>query len=141
MEPIERQIIPSVQRLAILAHSLAVGGPFVAPTVMCYKNSIVLNAATALADLVPCDFDGYAPVVGMIWDAPYIDVDGSALVFGASITIVSTGSVTPNTVFGYALVNVGVTVLLAAYALVPPVGISAPSQAVSFVPAIRISGT
>lgn len=141
MEPIEQQVIPSNQRLTILTALIAATtGPFDACTVLLYKNPLTLSFATRLADLTVADFDGYANVVGMVWDAPYIDVDGSALVFGDSITIVCTGDTTPNTVYGYGLVNVGVTVLRAAYSFITPQGVSEAGQAVSFLPALRYSG-
>jgi hypothetical protein len=141
MEPNELQVIPSSQRLAVLTELIAATHVFAAPTVMLYQNAVILSPSTVIANLTVADFDGYANVVGMTWESPYIDTDGSALVFGANQTILCTGSTMPNTIYGYALVNVGVTALLAAYAFAAPIGISASGQAVSFLPALRYSGT
>jgi|HubBroStandDraft_4_1064222.scaffolds.fasta_scaffold38059_1 hypothetical protein len=140
MEPNEVQVIPALQRLAVLEAIIAALAPFAAPTVILYQNAVSLAPTTALADLTPATFVGYAATVGMVWGTPYIDSDGSALVFGALITQICTSAATPNTIYGYALTNVGVTLLLAAYQFATPQGIAVVDAAVSFLPALRYSG-
>jgi hypothetical protein len=141
VEPNEVAVIPSPIRLASLTALIGASGAFHLPTVGVFKNSIVLNQDTVLGDLTPSDFDGYSAVVGMTWDSPYIDADGSALVFGESITIVCTGDTTPNTCYGYYAADSGLTSLKAAWSFALPVGVASAGQAVSFVPALRFSGT
>lgn len=141
MEPNESQVIPSMQRLAALTALIATSAPFAAPTVGLYANSVPLNPSTTLAGLNPATFVGYAATVGMVWGTPYIDSDGSALVFGTVITQVCTAPTTPNTIYGFYLTDSGVTLLKAAYAFLTPVGIVAADQAVTFLPALRYSGT
>lgn len=134
------QVVPATIRLAILTAILGVGGALHTPTILVYQNNVSLSANTTLADLTVATFDGYANVVGMTWNSPYIDVDGTALVFGASITIVATGGTTPNVCYGYAAVNAGVTTLQTAWAFTSPQPVDDTGDAVSFVPAFRYSG-
>jgi hypothetical protein len=141
MEPNETQVIPAAVRLAVLNLVIGTTGPLHLPTLILYQNAVALGPLTALADLTVATFDGYAPVVGATWDTPYVDTDGSALVFGDSQTIVATGSMTPNTIYGYAAVNVGVTALEAAWAFSSPIGVSKAGDGVAFLPAFRYSGT
>lgn len=141
MEPNETQVIPAAIRLAILSATIATGGALYEPTLILYQNNIVLGPTTALTDLTVATFAGYAPIVGATWDSPYIDTDGSALVFGASQTIVCTGPATPNTIYGYAAVDSGVTTLKAAWAFAAAKGVSQQYDAVAFVPAFRYSGS
>lgn len=141
MEPNEVQVMPAVIRLAVLNLIIGVGGPLNSPTLLLYQNNVALGPNTVLADLTVATFDGYANVVGATWDTPYIDTDGSALVFGASQTIVDTGSTTPNTIYGYAAVNAGVTVLECAWRFASPIGVAQANDAVAFLPAFRYSGS
>lgn len=141
MEPAEVQVMPAAIKLDILNAVIGVAGALNAPTLLLYQNNVALGPRTAVADLTVADFDGYANIVGATWDTPYIDVDGSALVFGASQTIVATGGTTPNTIFGYAAVNVGVTSLKLAWAFSEPVGVAQAGDGVPFLPAFRYSGT
>ena len=131
MEPNEVQVVPALQRLAVLTAVIGVAGAFNAPTVMLYQNAVVLSPRTAIADLTVATFVGYANVVGMAWSSPYIDVDGSALVFGTNQTIVCTSAATPNTIYGYALTAVALASLWAAFSFAAPIGIANVDDAVS----------
>lgn len=140
MEPNEVLVIPSVIRLAVLTSLVGASGPFHLPTVMVFINNVNLTFNTQLSDLTVANFTGYANIVGMTWDSPYIDTDGTALVFGQSATIVATDGVTPNLCYGYALVDSGVTSLKAAARFASPQNVAGAGQAVSFLPALRYSG-
>jgi hypothetical protein len=141
VEPNEVLVIPSVIRLAVVTSLIGTGGPFHAPTVMVFINNVNLTYNTVLSDLTVATFTGYANVVGMTWDSPYIDTDGTSLVFGQAITIVATDGVSPNLCYGYALVDSGVTSLKGAARFVSPQNVAAAGQAVAFLPALRYSGT
>ena len=141
MEPTETQVIPSTQRLAVLTALLASTGSFYHPTVFLYQNNVTLGPATLIGALTVATFAGYANVVAMPWEAPFLDVDGSALAFGTSQTIVATGPTPANVVYGYAAANSGLTGLWAAWAFAQPVSINGTSQAVPFLPALRYSGS
>lgn len=140
MEPTEVQVVPTPMLLTGLTALLGSTGPFHLPTLSLYQNNATLTRATTLADLTIATFTGYAPVAGLAFSSPYIDVDGSALALGADNVFVATGSAIANVIYGYMLTDAGVANLQAAYALANPVGIGSAGQAVAVAPFLRYSG-
>jgi hypothetical protein len=140
MEPTEQQVIPSAQRLAVLTELISSTNAFASPTAILYQNNVALSARTVPADLTVATYVGYANVVAPAWETPYIDTDGSALVFSTNQTIVCTSNATPNTIYGWALLKSDLSKLWAAGAFSTPIGIANPGDAVTFLPALRYSG-
>jgi hypothetical protein len=141
MEPQEQTIIPSAILLSVLTTLTGSGGSYYHPTLVLYQNNVALSRRTSLADLVLADFAGYANVANVPWKAPYIDTDGSALVFSTNQTIVASGSSPANTIYGWAATDGAVTEVIFAGQFATPVGIANSGDAVTFLPAMRYSGT
>lgn len=141
LSPTETQVVPKTENLAALTQLVAAGGPLNANKLHLYKNNITPSRNTVLADLIEADFDGYAAIAALVWSAPFLDVDGTALVMGADAAFIATGGTTPNTVFGWYLTNAGSTVLIGVFAFNTPVGIAGAGQACPVVPFFRYSGT
>jgi hypothetical protein len=140
MEPTEAQVVPSSQRVSTLTAMIGVAGTFNAPTVILYQNAAPLSPRSVIADLNVATFVGYSNTVGMVWEAPYVDVDGTALAFGTAITQVCTSALTPNLLYGYALTAVALAALWAAYQFTSPVNIANPFDGITYLPALRYSG-
>ena len=140
MEPAETQVIPQAQALGVLSYLVGSTGPFYHPTLLAYMNNVALGPATPLSALTQCTFGGYAAVASVPWLAPYYDIDGTALCWSTQTQWTCNSSATPNAVYGYAMCDVTVTYLWAAWAFATPIGITLDHQAVVVAPALRYSG-
>lgn len=140
--PQEAQVVPSPNLLVGLTQLLDAGGPFDTPTLFLYQANIQPTRQTVLADLVYADFHGYAAVAGLTFSGSFYDADGSALALGTAEAFIATsgGALNPQSIYGYGLANVGLTLLLAAYRFSEPQAIAQVGDAVTVVPYLRYSG-
>lgn len=108
-------------KLNALAQLVAAGGDLHLPTLVLFTNPVIPTTDTLAADLTPPTFTGYTPVVGVVFGTPFVAVDGRAVVAAPSEDFIRTGGAISETIYGWALMNVGLTALYYAEALDVPV--------------------
>lgn len=102
-------ILPPSQELALV--DLMTGSTAYATAKLhLFKNDIVPNPDTELADLTPCDFSGYAAQT-VTWSDAFRDADGTPISSGGEKLFIQTGA-TGNDVYGFYLTDSGGTTLL-----------------------------
>lgn len=70
-----------------------------------YQNDYTPGPGSVVGDFVPADFDGYAEKVVTLTVGPYINPAGQAEIQNASMNWTPTGSTTPNTIYGYFILD------------------------------------
>lgn len=98
--------VPQETFLDIATVVVGVGGPLNGLTMGLFQNDIVPTPSTPLASLTPADYDGYAEEANA-WLAPTISDAGVIEVHGIVGEFRPTGSVTPNSIYGWYLKNAG----------------------------------
>lgn len=97
----------NVQLLDVVSVEYAVGGSVGIVTLKLYKNDVTPGLDSVESDFDEADFDGYADF-DLTWPVgPYINPTGQAEIQAPSNNWTPTGAVTPNTVYGYYLVDSG----------------------------------
>lgn len=139
-QPTEPQIVPSAACIAALTELIDTGNALDAVKIMLWKNNVVPTINTVLADLVVADFAGYANFGPVVWGTVYLDTDKSAMVTGGSHEFVASGPTPENVIYGWAIVNTGVTLLLKAARFDNPVAIFGTGAACVVVPWYRYAG-
>lgn len=94
----------------VLAAMKAVGGELNGVVMMLFQNNVDMNLPLTMADLVECDYSGYARSAALAWVDPYIDRDTAQYALSAPSGQFRTTDVTPfvgNSVYGFALVKPG----------------------------------
>lgn len=129
-------VIGNLEWLAILTELVAATNPWNGALISLFKNDIVPDAASLLADLTEADFSGYAASAAVTWGTPHFLPDGTAVVAGDAKTFV-TASPAPvlNTVFGWYATDGAGTTLLFARRLDTPIVLTGPNQQVAVLPA------
>jgi hypothetical protein len=92
-------------QLAALAQISATPGQLFNCTLVLFKTAITLTKNTVFADLTVADFVGYAPVTAIAFGTPYIDQLGNARMDAPSVDFQMTADTTPNTIYGWALLD------------------------------------
>lgn len=96
------------------------------------------------ADLTEANFDGYAASGAVTFSTPLYDSDGNAFITGDKKQFRATGSVTPNSVIGAALVDAGKTTLyqfdrfLDANGAPSPVNVEGVGTGLDYVPLVSV---
>lgn len=98
-------------QLAALAAMKATGQPFNNATLITFSNPVAAVKTVAISDLVESDYDGYAAMAGLLFGVPYIDAGNNALMEAPSVEFVCTGLTLIESVYGWAVVNAGLTAL------------------------------
>lgn len=124
-------------RLAALTALKGVGQALNAASLILYSNGVAITPATVMADLTECTFTGYAADAGQAFGTSYLDPAGVPSIAAPSVQFESTDGVVVETIYGWALTNVGKTALYYAEALPVPVPITAGSQGVIIQPTVR----
>lgn len=109
---------------AMLTENVGVGGRLNAVKVMLFQNDITPSKQTLLADLVEATFDGYARSAAVTWGTVGQTSTGAAEVYGDTKLFTSSGDTTPNTIYGFALVNTGGTAVEYAERFASPIPVS-----------------
>jgi hypothetical protein len=124
-------------QLAMLNAMAATGGSLHAAQVVLYKNNFDWTRAAVLGSLTLCDFDGYAAASPVAFNPAYLDpVDGKNKLSASSLFFYCTGSTTPNTVYGYAVLNTAGSAVEFGAAFDAPIEITAAGQAVEASPSL-----
>jgi hypothetical protein len=74
-------------------------------TLHLYQNNKVPAVGDTLSAYTECTFDGYAAQAVATWGAPTLDANNNDQYSATDVTFNMTGSVTPNTVYGYYLTD------------------------------------
>lgn len=119
------QVMPQVEMRAILLALTGVGGELAGAKLHAFQNPVTPTPSIVLADLVECDFTGYAASAAITWGVILNNIDGTAYAPGGGIEFAATGSAVGNTVYGVYLTDGAGTTLLAVWLLDSPVGIAA----------------
>lgn len=104
---------PKAVALETLTTLIDTGGQFDGAKVGLFQEPITPTPDTVLADLTPCDFDGYALSSALTWGTPFYGAEETAQVPAGLKQFIATGSTTPNNVWGWYVVDgAGTTLLL-----------------------------
>jgi hypothetical protein len=104
-----------------------------------FKNDYAPTTLTALADLNPADFHGYALSAALVWGVPYYDQSGVATVVSGDQQFTATTPLAgPQIIYGYYIVDGAGAVLIAAARFDTPVNIIIVGNAVVVVPTIQL---
>ena len=133
-DPTEVLEIPQAEKVMMLGVQIAVGGAFRTSTLILFANDIQPGPTTVFADLVPPTFTGYAAVAGIVFGTPYIDPAGDVIVTAPSVDFICSGGTPTDIIYGWALVDAGLTTLRQAARLGAPVPIAAPGDGTTIVP-------
>lgn len=125
-----------VLRIAALTLMAATPGPLYHPTLILFQNNLTPDANTPFSALTVATFSGYANVAALAFGTPYIDINGVVRIDAPSQDFIATDGVTPNTIYGWALVDAGLTEVYYTQLLDPPVPLTVASQGVSILPSI-----
>lgn len=112
-------------QLASLALMKATGGPFNNATLITASNNIAPSKGLAIGDIVESDYDGYAAMAGLAFGTPFVDGAGNAVMQAPGVEFQCTGLTLIETVFLWAVVNNGKTVVQMAEQIVPSVQMNA----------------
>lgn len=131
----------NAERLRTFIAGLAAVGPPAGPLngakVRLFKNDISPGPDTVLANLVTADYGGYADSPAVVWSAGDTDFDDRAVLVGASQNFAPTDSVTPNTIYGYCIMDSTSTNLLFAERFPNSVDLTSPADILVIVPMFR----
>lgn len=116
--------------LAIMDAAGAMGGPLNGNLVMLIKEDFDPSRELLLADVVEADFNGYARSTAVVWDPAYIGADEQVHLTAPGKPFLATDGVIPNTIFGWALLDSGGTIITAAFRYDNPIAISRASDGV-----------
>lgn len=130
MEP----LTPLAIQLAMLAQMIATPGALYARTLILFQNNISITNTTLLAALTEATFTGYAAVAAQVFAAPYIDQAGLVRTNAPSVPFVMTDTVTPNTIYGWALTDSGKTILVLSGKFPSPIVLSQANQGLDVQP-------
>lgn len=109
-------------------------GPLFGATVMLFSNDAVIGPATVKADLTEADFTGYARSTAITWGETFVDSSDDAVSVGDTKQFHCDDGVTPNTIYGYAVIDAGDTNLLYAEKFANSVGVNGADDAVIVTP-------
>lgn len=108
-------VLVKASEKAVLTALTAVGGLLTGAKLGLFQNDVNPGRATLLADLDPATFDGYALSAAITWSAPVLGEDGFWRVVGDAKTFISDDpQTTPNTIYGWYLVDAAGTGLIGA---------------------------
>lgn len=106
-------IVPNTVAASILTALVGVAGILNGALLKLFKNDVIPNVGTILADLVEADFTGYAASAAITWSVPVLGDDGLYRVIGDNKSFIAGSPLTvPNTIYGYYVTNGAGTVLL-----------------------------
>jgi len=130
-------------RVAWAANLAAViAANYTALTLVLLKTLLAEDESTTLADVIDvaneADYGGYARVTGVTFGTPFFGPDGVVKAAAPLVNVPSNGSAPFELVYGYALVDVGVTTLVGIHNFADPINIAALGDSVAFVPEINL---
>jgi len=91
--------------LAVLQTAIKAGGALGATKIGLFKADVTPTPLTPLTALTECDFDGYAQKTLTWLIGPYLNPGNQSEIQNASVNWTPTGSTTPNTVYGYFVID------------------------------------
>ncbi len=99
-----------------------------------YKNDLIPTEYAAVGDFVEADFTSYAASSAIVWGASIPAPAGGYQCVGDVKQWAPTDSVTPNTIFGVFVTDVGGTVLRYAERFETPVPMASVADSLAYVP-------
>lgn len=106
-------------------------------TVKLFQNDIVPGPDSVLGDFTVADFTGYATSAALVWAGPVLKDDGTPELVAQRLMFTCTNATTPNTIYGYYLLD-SEGGLLGAERFEAPQQVSLVGDTVMFVPRISI---
>lgn len=131
-------IIPPSAIRAILDAIAAATQPLNGAVVRLFKNNLIPDQTTVLADYEEADFTGYAESSAVVWESAFTDILGQGHVLGDLKTFAQTAVTVTCTVYGWYLVNG--TTLLAGNRFDVAQPMNAIGNAVNVVPSFELKG-
>jgi len=130
-------------RVAWAANLAAViAAEYTTTTIILLKTLLAEDESTTLANVIDvaneADYGGYARVAGVTFGTPFFGPDGIAKSAAPLVNVPSNGSAPFEQIFGYALVDAGVTTLKGIHNFPGPINIAALGDTVAFVPEINL---
>lgn len=132
-------VMSALMRLELLNRALAVGGPLVTPTLILIGPRPVKHPGDLLmADIVQPVFVGYAAEAAVEMGDPYPLPAGDAAVDGPAVAFTCTATpAAPVEIWGWALVNAGLTAIHAVFVGEKPLAtVQAAGQVVAVQPRV-----
>jgi hypothetical protein len=126
-------VVPKAVCRAWLDSVVGAEGEMEEVTVRLFKNNVTVDGDTEIADLTVADFTGYAESTVVVWGGAFTNTNGKAEVIGGSKQFTATGSATPNTVYGYYVVD-GDSELVYAENFNEPIEVTGVGDAIVVVP-------
>jgi hypothetical protein len=127
--------VPNATSLAALEELASAGNLFDGAIVRLFQNDVTPDRDTVIGDLTAADFTGYADSAAVTWATPFLDSNGDAILPGDLKEFMAGSPVTvSNTIYGYAIVNTGATVLLWAERFDAPVIVSTAGKTIAVMP-------
>lgn len=120
----------------ILTDLVDAGNAFNGAKLGLFQNIVAMTPNLTLADLTPCDFDGYALSSAITWGTVYHDSPDAQKCPGSMKQFLCTGDTTPNTAYGWYMVNGAGDTLLLAENFDSPIGIVEEDQGIALLPTL-----
>lgn len=127
-------------QIAALTALAGTGGPLHGTQLILFQNNLTLTKTTTLADLTAATFVGYAAVAGITFGTPYIDQFGVVRIDAPSVDFIMTSNSTPNTIYGWALLDTAGTDLEVAAMLASPIPLTIAGQGLNVQPTFAYGG-
>src|SRR5882672_5631393 len=106
-------VVPNSVSLQELGTLVGVAGLLNGAKVRLFQNDYIPNVGSAIADFTAATYDGYATSAAITWGTPFTDPVNGPVVLGDLKNFISTGPfTTPNTIYGYYVVDGAGTALL-----------------------------
>jgi hypothetical protein len=134
----QQEQVTRLSTLVRLDAMCAAGGEWNACKIGLYKNDKVPGPNDALADYVPADFAGYALSSAITWLASNFNTKLQAEAVGDAKLWSPTSGATPNTIYGYFIVDTTGATLRGAERFPVPVQMNDTFDALVILPIVRL---
>lgn len=117
-------------KMAALAQAAALLGVVNGSKLILFTNAVAITPRTVLADLIQPEFAGYVPTTVVVWGAPFLIDDNTAMIVGQHKQFQPTDALVETFITGWGLVDTTGLVLQYAELLETGVVLNDPTQAV-----------
>lgn len=123
---------------AVLEDLIRATGPLDGVIIKLFKNNLTPTPSTPLSAFEEADFDGYADSSAVVWGPVYHTTGDSVQVLGDNKSFISTGSTTPNNIYGWYATNAAGTVLKCFERFDEPVPVVEADQGLTVIPTLAL---
>lgn len=127
-------------KLAMLNRLATAGGPLNAGVLQLVAAPFTPGPGLVPGDLTPATFTGYAEQAALVMGGAYVAADGTYRMGPPSVQFEATDGVTPNVIYGWAVLNTAKTGVEYAGLLDNPVSIQAAGDGIVIDPELILPG-